>query len=112
MKKFKNILSWFIINGVISALAIFGIIYGVDWAYNIFRFIMWLITLIYIIGAFGVVEGDENINKAVRPVPSFISTTYYLPLMLFLAGHGIFLYAILQFIHLYCYEFIYRTIEQ
>lgn len=103
-------ISWCLLNGGVFALAILGVQYGEEWALNIFKFLLWMVVVLYGIGLSSP-DSRSALSKKGRSVPAVVSLLFDLSLAIFLAAYGLFFYAALQVIQMIFYEGIYAGTE-
>ena len=85
-KKIGKAFVWFILAGF-SADCAFN---KTQWGWNIFRFVEWTMTILYI---FAILGKSKQKQKISRSVPAIISLIYDFSLAIALAGFGHFGYA-------------------
>lgn len=103
----RRVTEWIILNGVIAYFAYIGFVNDIQYAENLFKFVIWfsfVVTLLCVISE----EVTTKLNKKGKAVPRIMSLGYDMAIALFLASLGMFFYATLVVIQMFLYDYIYN----
>jgi hypothetical protein len=88
----KRAIVWFLLNGGMTACAIYGLYYHVVEAKNLLLFLVWATAIINTVGAMSY-DVKVKLRKKGRSVPVWLAVTNDLIIMAALASVGMFLTA-------------------
>jgi len=106
-KKIARIFKWVVIQSLFLAAGIAGLYYYVDWAKNIFLFLVCFGTAAEILIA-GASKAKAMAREIGLPVPQWLSSSYDMVIVLILASVGHFFFATLWVIQIIAELYIYN----